>query len=124
MSLVTLTFGTKKNGYSDSHNAVISTPSSRMNQRMGGMPIANGKLLIKKACRFYSQENVFVVAEVTDGFIAENMKASIDNREINIVEVESKYGHNAKKGMAVGVFLSGIDETELPAGAVLEFKTA
>jgi len=124
MSLVTLTFGAKKTNYMPSANALISSPSTRMNQKMGGLSSVTGTLLVKKACRFYSQENVFVVAEVTDGFIAENMKAYLDDREVQIIEVESKHGHNAKKGMAVGVFLSGIDETELPEGFTLQFKSA
>lgn len=123
MSLTTLTFGAKRNDFSSSPHVLISTPSSRVSQAMGKMASLNGKLLVKKACRFYSQENVFVLAEVAEGFIVENMKASLDNREIQIVEVESKYGNNAKKGMAVGVFLSGIDETELQAGSVLEFRS-
>ncbi len=124
MSLVTLTFGGAKKHFNISPNAFISTPSDRVNESMGKMPSISGKLLVKKACRFYSHDNIFVVAEVADGFIGENMKAFFNEREVQIVEVESKYGHNAKKGMPVGVFLSGIDETELPNGAVLEFKSA
>lgn len=122
MSLVTLTFGSKKS-YGPSANAFVSTPGGRITQGMDSAGTFNGKLLVKKACRFYSNDNVFVVAEVADGFIAENMKGTFNDREIQIIEVESKYGRNAKKGMAVGVFLSGLDETELQNGSVLDFKS-
>ncbi len=120
MSLVTLTFSSKREF--DSPNAYISTPSSRISQGIVKMPLRSGKLVVKKACRFYSHDNIFVVAEVADGFIAENMKGTFKDREIQIVDVESKHGHNAKKGMAVGVFLSGIDETELPVSTELDFS--
>ena len=122
MSLVTLTFGSKRNDFSGSSHVMISSPETRMNQGMAKSGV-KGKLLVKKACRFYSHDNIFVVAEVADGFIAEKMTAQMDDRKIQIVEVESKYGHNAKKGMSVGVFLSGIDETELQAGSVLDFQS-
>ena len=121
MSLTTLTFGAKRNGI-ESHNALVSTPTGRVGAAMGRTPLTTGKVVVRKACRFYSHDNIFVVGEVADGFIAENMKGSFNDREIQIVDVESKYGHNAKKGMAVGIFISGVDETELPEGTELSFK--
>ena len=121
MSLTTLTFGSKKAGFVP-QNAFVSTPGDRVGQAMGRTPLTAGKIVVKKACRFYSHDNIFVVGEVADGFIAENMKGQFKDREIQIVDVESKYGHNAKKGMAIGVFLSGVDETELPEGTELDFK--
>ncbi|HLC93208.1 MAG TPA: hypothetical protein VJH23_05890 [archaeon] len=121
MSLTTLTFGSKKTGFV-TQNAFVSTPSSRASQTMGKTPLTTGKIVVKKACRFYSHDNIFVVGEVADGYIAENMKGTFNDREIQIVDVESKYGHNAKKGMAIGIFLSGVDETELAEGTELDFR--
>lgn len=121
MSLTTLTFGSKRTGF-ETQNALISTPVMRASQPLGKTPLKAGKILVKKACRFYSHDNIFVVGEVSDGFIAENMRGQFKDREIQIVDVESKYGHNAKKGMAVGIFLSGVDETELEAGTELDFR--
>ncbi|HIH09761.1 MAG TPA: hypothetical protein HA254_03760 [Candidatus Diapherotrites archaeon] len=123
MSLVTLTFGKKETNYAPTAHAVISSPETRMNHGIAQPGSKKGKLLVKKACRFYSHDHIFVLAHVEDGFITENMKAQLEDREIQIVEVESKFGHNAKKGMPVGVFLSGIDETELAAGTVLDFQS-
>ena len=124
MSLVTLTFGSGQAKRADypSPNAVVSTSMNRAAQPLGNKSY-NGKLLVKKACRFYSHDNIFVVGEVAEGFIFEKMKGSHNSREIEIVDVESKHGHNAKKGMSVGIFLSGIDETELEIGSVLNFST-
>lgn len=121
MSLVTLTFGSKRNDFDAS--GVVSTPSGRIAQTMGKTPFSSGKLVVRKACRFYSHDNIFVVAEVADGFIAENMIGNFKDREIKIVDLESKHGHNAKKGMPVGVFLSNVDETELSEGMELDFRS-
>ena len=121
MSLVTLTFGSKKTDFGAV--GAVSTPSGRITQSMGKTPLSAGKLVVRKACRFFGQDNIFVVAEVADGFIAEQMVGTFKDRQIQIVDVESKHGHNAKKGMPVGVFLSNIDETELSDGTILDFRS-
>ncbi|MAG18262.1 MAG: hypothetical protein CL944_02190 [Candidatus Diapherotrites archaeon] len=120
MSLVTLTFGNK--AANASPHVFISTPEERIIQKLNHSGTAKGEAIIKKACRFYSEENVYVVAEVTEGFLSNNMTAFYNGKTLDILDVESKYGHSAKKGMTVGLTLRGISEEELEKDSVLSFE--
>ncbi|VVC00181.1 Uncharacterised protein [uncultured archaeon] len=122
MSLITLTFANGRNDFYNNPNALVSSPESRLNQRMLRDGAGKGTAVVKKACRFYSHDDVFILAEVADGFVAENMKASFGDKEVRVVSLESKYGRSAKKGMIVGMSVSGIDEEELPIGSTLNFE--
>ena len=122
MSLTTLTFANGRNDFYNSTNALVSTPESRLSQRMMREGAGKGTAVVKKACRFYSHDDVFILAEVEDGFVAERMKANFDGREINIVSLESKYGRAAKKGMMVGMSVQGVHEDDLPVGSKLNFE--
>ncbi len=122
MSLISLTFA---NGRSDAyigHSPMVSTPESRLNQRMNREGAGKGIAIVKKACRFFSHDDVFVLAEVQDGYVAEKMKANFDGRDVQIISLESKYGRSAKKGMIVGMSVSGVHEDELPSGSTLNFE--
>ncbi len=120
MSLVSLTFGGEKR-YNVSPHIAISTPAGRIEEKIarGG----EGRALVKKACRFYGQENVYIVAEVIEGLLGEGMKAFLEDRQLRVVEIESKYGSSAKKGMTVGIMLSGASEEEL-SGKTLRFSSS
>jgi len=120
MSLVTLTFGNKT--HTASPHAFISTPEERIIQKLNQLRTTKGEAIIKKACRFYSQEDIYVVAEVTEGFLSTNMTAFYNGKELDIIDVESKYGHSAKKGMIVGLTLKGISEDELQKDSILSFE--
>ncbi len=124
MSLISLTFGDKKNSHRDysQHNS-ISTPGSRLSQKIEQTCFAHGEGIIKKTCQFYAQDDVFALIEVTNGLVAENMLAFVDNKPIQMVELESKYGNNAKKGMVVGITFKGITENELEKGKTISFKS-
>ena len=122
MSLISLTFANGRNDFYNNPNALISTPETRLNQRMQRAGEGKGTAVVKKACRFFSHDDVFILAEVADGFVAENMKANFGEREIRVISLESKYGRAAKKGMIVGMSVAGIDTDELPAGATLNFE--
>ncbi|MCR4334987.1 MAG: hypothetical protein NUV57_00430 [archaeon] len=121
MSLVTLTFGNRAANASPS--TFISTPEERILQKLNQIGGAKGEAIIRKACRFYSQEDVYIVAEVTEGFLSNNMAAFYNGKQLEIVDVESKYGHNAKKGMTVGLTVRGISEDELQKDSILNFET-
>ena len=122
MSLTTLTFANGRNTFYNNTNALVSTPESRLNQRMMMDGAGKGTAIVKKACRFFSHDDVFILAEVQDGFVAEHMKANFGEKEISILSLESKYGRAAKKGMIVGMSVSGINEDELQSGATLNFE--
>lgn len=122
MSLITLAFGSGRNSSHEGPTVYVSTPESRINQRLTKPGEGKGTALVKKACRFYSHDDVFILAEVIDGFLSENMKAMFGEKEIRVLSLESKYGRAAKKGMIVGMSVEGITEEELPSGSTLSFE--
>ena len=122
MSLISLTFANGRGDAYLGHNPMVSTPESRLNQRMSKEGAGKGTALVKKSCRFFSHDDVFILAEVQDGFVAEKMKASFGGKDVQIISLESKYGRSAKKGMIVGMSVSGIHEDEIPSGSTLNFE--
>lgn len=123
MSLITLTFGSKKNNLpsESSLGLSVSSPEDRLRQKILRTN-ATGKAVIKKACRFYSREEVFVLAEVIEGLVSQDMKIFFGNKQLEVIDLESKYGRAAKQGMVIGITLKNIDEDELPTGSELNFK--
>lgn len=122
MSLISLTFANGRSNAYMGQNELVSTPESRLNQRMSREGAGKGTALVKKSCRFFSHDDVFILAEVQDGFVAEKMKASFGGKDVQIISLESKYGRAAKKGMIVGMSVSGINEDEIPSGSTLSFE--
>jgi len=120
MSLITLTFGGRGTAYSTTPHTFISTPEARMNERI--LNGETGLAVVKKACRFYSQEEIYVVAEVKEGILGNNMVASFNGKKVELIDVESKFGHSAKKGMTVGITIKGICENDIKLGDTLEFE--
>ena len=119
MSLITLTFG-YKGEINDTPHSTISTPSDRINEKIKENTF--GSVTIQKTCKFYGQEDVFIVAKVNEGFISNSMKATLNGQEIEIVGMDSKYGSNAKKGMTIGISVKGINEKQLQRGTTLKFE--
>lgn len=119
MSLITLTFG-YKGEINNTPHSVISTPADRINEKIQENTF--GLVTIEKTCKFYGQDDVFIVAKVNEGFVSNNMKATLNGEEIEIVEVDSKYGSNAKKGMTIGISVRGINEKQLAKGTTLKFE--
>ena len=96
MSLISLTFGDRGNCYSETPHTLISTPGITMNEKSQNTG-AKAQAIIRKICKFYSQKDVYVVAEVINGFIGEDMHASLNGKNMELLEIESKFGHSAKK---------------------------
>ncbi|MEM4326800.1 MAG: hypothetical protein QXZ13_01360 [Candidatus Diapherotrites archaeon] len=125
MSLITLTFGSKKNNLptESSTGLSVSSPEDRLRQKILRTN-ATGKAIIKKACRFYSREEVFVLAEVVEGLVSQDMKIFFGDKQLEVIDLESKYGRAAKQGMIIGITLKNIDEDELLSGSELNFRLA
>lgn len=124
MSLITLTFGSKKPmapEHVSQPGLAVSTPEDRLRQKIlkSGM---EGKAVIKKSCRFYSREEVFVLAEVTEGMVSQDMKIFAGEKQLDVMDMESKYGHAAKQGMTIGLTLRNCGEDDVPTGSTLSFK--
>lgn len=124
MSLVTLAFGNKNRASTGTGTHIsVSTPSDRIARAMTKSENAKGEVLVRKACMFYGLDDIYVVAEVQDGFVCEGMKAfSNSNKEYELIALESKYGTNAKKGMTVGLTFKGISEEDFPIGSTIRLE--
>ncbi len=120
MSLVTLTFGSQKSGFSVEAPILVSTPQDRIKID----PSQENKVLIRKSCQFLGHSDVYLVAEIVSGVIASNMHAIVNGQEVQIVELESKIGNKiAKKGMTVGLTVRGVpDKDAFPKNAFLNFS--
>lgn len=119
MSLITLTFGHKGIIHATPH-AAISTPEDRINEKIQENTF--GSVTIEKTCKFFGQDDVYIVAKVNEGFVSNSMKATLNGQEVEVVGVDSKYGSSAKKGMMIGISVKGIDRSQLPKGTTLKFE--
>ena len=50
------------------------------------------------------------------------MKAKFGEKTCLLVEVESKVGHKARKGMHAGIVLAGIEKEDVAIGQVIDFS--
>ena len=121
MSLITLTFGDRGNCYSETPHTLISTPETAMANKAKSIG-ARAQAIIRKTCNFYSQNDIYVIAEVINGFIGQDMQATLNGKTMELLEIESKFGHSAKKGMTVGLTLKGISKEELKTGETIFFE--
>ena len=121
MSLITLTFGDRGNCYSETPHTLISTPETAMTNKAKSIG-AKAQAIIRKTCNFYSQNDVYVIAEVINGFIGQDMQATLNGKTMELLEIESKFGHSAKKGMTVGLTLKGISKEDLKTGETIFFE--
>ena len=132
MSLVTLAFGSKNRASSPEAVApgaiaqsgrAVSTPEDRLRQKILRTG-AEGTAIIRKACRFFSRDEIFVLAEVTEGLVSQDMKIFAGEKQLEVIDMESKYGRAAKQGMTIGLTLRNVEEEDLPTGSALNFKLA
>ena len=121
MSLITLTFGDRGNCYSETPHTLISTPETAIANKAQSIG-AKAQAIIRKTCNFYSQKDIYVIAEVINGFIGQDMQATLNGKRMELLEIESKFGHSAKKGMTVGLTLKGISKEELKTGETIFFE--
>jgi hypothetical protein len=116
MSLISLTFGSnyRPGSYRPSVHTAIVPP-------FAGETSKGGKFSVKKVCRFYNCEELYVIGEVTEGGITDSMKANVKGNFFEVVEVESKIGARAKKGMNAGILVKGLSEDAVSVGDEISF---
>jgi len=116
MSLITLTFGENYRNKLSSRHKSVTKPFENLK------PSDINKLEVKKINQFFGERNIYVIGEVKDGVLIEKMKSIMGEKTAHVVEIETKFGNtNAKKGMAVGITLAGIEKEDLQKGQILDF---
>lgn len=118
MSLISLTFGEGKSEFSVKAPIQVITPEDQIQIK----PDVENKVQIRKACQFLGHSDVYVVAQVVSGVVANTMKGEVDGRYFEIVELESKIGHRiAKQGMTIGLTVRGISKDAFKKGCHVTF---
>ncbi len=116
MSLITLTFG---NG----NNKSVLARTTQMAGPLENLKASSiNKVKVKKVNQFFGERNVYIIGEITEGVLFEQMKSVVGDKTGLIVELESKFGKaKAKKGMNVGLLLAGVEKDDIQEGQVLNF---
>ena len=119
MSLISLTFGNKKTPFSRFESISITTPLDKIKIN----PLEENKVKVRKVCQFLGDSNLYLVCEVVAGAVCERMKANHCGNTLEIVEIDSKYpgAKAAKKGMTVGISVSGVSREDVKAGELVSF---
>ena len=123
MSLTSLTFGNNKNVYK---SAVDFGNENNVLRPLDGIcvkPNVANRVQVKKVCEFVGHNFVYVVGEVKEGVIFDNMKGTLGESTFKVVEVESRLAMGkAKKGMTVGLTITGISKEDIKGGEILNFS--
>lgn len=117
MSLITLTFGNKYH-----EQASLRFKDKTVTRPLDGLaPKGPAKFEVKKVSQFFGDRNIYLVGIIESGVLAEQMKATIGEKTGRIVELESKFGTTAKKGMTAGIVVAGLDKEDVLAGQKIDF---
>lgn len=121
MSLISLTFGEKKQSFSTDLIS-ISTPLDRMEVD----PNEANSVKVKKVCQFFGDSTLYLICEVVSGAITEQMVGKCEGKFLEIKEIDSKYPRSkiAKKGMTVGLSVSGVRKSDINKDYIINFTIA
>ncbi|MDO8428295.1 MAG: hypothetical protein Q7S92_03720 [Candidatus Diapherotrites archaeon] len=125
MSLVNLTFGnstsiTNSNGtelIEVSHAADAGTPT---------ITGERGKVKIGRVTEFFGRPEICILGELMEGVIATNMMAVINDKRVEVAELEHKYGTRAlnRPGTKITLMLVGLKKYDIKQNDVVEFWPA
>ncbi|MFH1664230.1 MAG: hypothetical protein ABH986_05520 [archaeon] len=120
MSLISLTFGNKKNSFSVSSAIQIVRPADCLVSKAG----IENTVRVVKSCFFFKQKEPYIVANIVSGIVSEKMCGTVNGRNFEIVELESKYGDAgiAKKGMTIGLMVKGLENEVIESGSTISFE--
>lgn len=118
MSLISLTFGEKKQSFSTDLIS-ISTPLDRMEVD----PNEANSVKVKKVCQFFGDSDLYLVCKVVSGAITEQMIGKCEGKSLEIKKIDSKYPRSkiAKKGMTVGLSVSGVQKSDVNKDYIINF---
>jgi hypothetical protein len=120
MSLISLTFGDRKNNFSCGPEIQVTRPSDCIK----AIPGVENRVEVVKSCFFYKQNEPYIVANIVSGVVSEKMTGSLNGKSFEIVELNSKYGNAgiAKKGMTIGLMVKGLENEAIPKGTTISFE--
>lgn len=124
MSLVSLTFGDPVNIGCDRFYKPMKQEFQGFDagqQQANASPgSVENTIKIRKVTRFYGLQEFLVVGDVLKGSIKVGMNCNANGIEGKVLEVESKYGRIANKGL-VGIMVIGLNPESLQPEQELSF---
>lgn len=120
MSLISLTFGDRKNNFSVSPEIQVTRPSDSIKVD----PSVENKFEVVKSSFFFQQNEPYIVGNIVSGVVAQGMRGKVNGRNFEIVELDSKYGSAgiAKEGMSVGISVNGLGSELIGKGTIIVFE--
>ena len=122
MSLISLTFGEKRNSFSIEPQIQVTRPADCIKI----VPGVENKAEVVKSCFFYQHNEPYIVANIVSGVVSEKMKGTLNGKSFEIIELNSKYGNAgiAKKGMTIGLMVKGLENETIQKGTTIVFETS
>lgn len=122
MSLISLTFGEKRNSFSWQPEIQVIRPADCIKI----VPGVENKAEVVKSCFFYQHNEPYIVANIVSGVVSEKMRGTLNGKSFEIVELNSKYGNAgiAKKGMTIGLMVKGLENETIQKGTTIVFETS
>ena len=121
MSLISLTFGEKRNCFSVAPQVQVTRPADCIKIEEG----VENRIEVVKSCFFFKQNEPYIVGKNVSGAVAERMRGTINGKCFEIIDLDSKYGNAgiAKEGMVIGLSVRGLENETIEKGAFITFKT-
>ena len=120
MSLISLTFGERRNSFSIAPQIQVTRPADCIKI----IPGVENRVEVVKSCFFYQHNEPYIVANIVSGVVSEKMKGTLNGKSFEILELNSKYGNAgmAKKGMTIGLMVKGLENETIEKGATIVFE--
>ena len=120
MSLVSLTFGERRNNFAWAPHIQVMRPSDNIKAD----PCVENKIEVLKSCFFYKHDEPYIVGNIISGVVSDKMRGVVNGKCFEIEELNSKYGDAgiAKQGMTIGIMARGLKNEEIQKGAVIVFQ--
>ena len=129
MSLVNLTFGnrtsvTSTNSTSNLNSSGLETEMMQVTQ--AAMPVVRGdrgRVKIGRVTEFFGRNEICILGELVEGTIAANMMAIVNEKKVEVAELEHKYGIRplSRPGTKLTLMLLGVNKQDLRTNDVIEF---
>lgn len=122
MSLVSLTFGEKRNSFSVAPCIQVTRPADCIKVD----PNIENKMEVVKSCFFFKHNEPYIVGNIVSGVVSEKMRGTVNGKSFDIIELDSKYGDAgiAKKGMTIGLSVKGLTNENIDKGTVIVFEVS
>ena len=125
MSLVNLTFG-NNNSITNSNGTEMVEVTHSSSASAEAVRGDRGKVKIGRVTEFFGRPEICILGELVEGVIATNMMAIVNEKRVEVSELEHKYGTRPlnRPGTKITLMLNGIKKYDLKQDDIVEFWPA